>query len=202
MKETLKFKLFAIMLAVCIFCMSLVQCKQEPVKQTDETIIEEIIANEVIVASNDAFKIKVGNEVFEATNESLYDEPLDRGIKELDFVVDYFVAIADGVLAGIDIAKVVKDEKLTTFVFWTKLIPATLPHTKTLFNAGKKAMIVKELYANVGKLTDVERMAISVRLKGKYPDISLGDAERLTSLILQWVLLDAQIVYEVKKLKK
>ena len=63
-------------------------------------------------------------------------------------------------------------------------------------------MIVKELYANVGKLTDVERMAISVRLKGKYPDISLGDAERLTSLILQWVLLDAQIVYEVKKLKK
>ena len=197
MKETLKFKLFAIMLAVCIFCMSLVQCKQdEPVKQTDET------TNDVIVASNDAFKIKVGNEVFEATNETLYDEPLDRGIKELDFVVDYFVAIADGVLAGIDIAKVVKDEKLTTFVFWTKLIPATLPHTKTLFNAGKKAMIVKELYANVGKLTDVERMAISLRLKGKYPDISLGDAERLTSLILQWVLLDAQIVYEVKKLKK
>ena len=197
MKETLKFKLFAIMLAVCIFCMSLVQCKQdEPVKQTDET------TNDVIVASNDAFKIKVGNEVFEATNESLYDEPLDRGIKELDFVVDYFVAIADGVLAGIDIAKVVKDEKLTTFVFWTKLIPATLPHTKTLFNAGKKAMIVKELYVNVGKLTDVERMAISLRLKGKYPDISLGDAERLTSLILQWVLLDAQIVYEVKKLKK
>ena len=134
MKEKLKFKLFAIMLAVCIFCMSLVQCKpDEPVKQTDET------TNDVIVASNDAFKIKVGNEVFEATNESLYDEPLDRGIKELDFVVDYFVAIADGVLAGIDIAKVVKDEKLTTFVFWTKLIPATLPHTKTLFNAGKKA---------------------------------------------------------------
>jgi len=197
MKETLKFKLFAIMLAVCIFCMSLVQCKQdEPVKQTDET------TNDVIVASNDAFKIKVGNEVFEATNETLYDEPLDRGIKELDFVVDYFVAIADGVLAGIDIAKVIKDEKLTTFVFWTKLIPATLPHTKTLFNAGKKAMIVKELYANVGKLTDVERMAISLRLKGKYPDISLGDAERLTSLILQWVLLDAQIVYEIKKLKK
>jgi hypothetical protein len=197
MKETLKFKLFAIMLAVCIFCMSLVQCKQdEPVKQTDET------TNDVIVASNDAFKIKVGNEVFEATNESLYDEPLDRGIKELDFVVDYFVAIADGVLAGIDIAKVVKDEKLTTFVFWTKLIPATLPHTKTLFNAGKKAILVKELYANVGKLTDVERMAISLRLKGKYPDISLWDAERLTSLILQWVLLDAQIVYEIKKLKK
>ena len=197
MKEKLKFKLFAIMLAVCIFCMSLVQCKQdEPVKQADET------TNDVIVASNEKFAIKAGNETFWGINQTLYDEPLDRGIKELDFVVDYFVAIADGVLAGIDIAKVVKDEKLTTFVFWTKLIPATLPHTKTLFNAGKKAMIVKELYANVGKLTDVERMAISLRLKGKYPDISLGDAERLTSLILQWVLLDAQIVYEVKKLKK
>lgn len=180
-----KFYLGAAMFLVLLCIFSISKCKKEPEKP---------------VASDESFTVLVGAEKFAAQNEIL--EVDERDLPGLEFTVDYLTTFADAVIAGEDIIGSVKGDKITTYQFWLKLVPATLPHTKTFFNVVKKGGKVKELYSSVGSLTPEERLAVGLRLKTKFKDLPLGEAEELASTLLEAALVNAKLAEEIRKLKK
>ena len=160
---------------------------------------------EVTVADNQKFAVQVGRDKFIGDNELIYDiedEASQRGIPEMQFTIDYLSNFADVALAGQDIFNSVKGDKITTYMFWLKIVPATLPHTKTIFKAAKDAAKIKELYKNVGTLSQEERLAVGLKLKEKFKDLSLGEAEELANVLLEAALVNAKLVEDIRKLKK
>lgn len=156
------------------------------------------------VADNDNFSVTIGAEKFIGTNELIYDinDITERGIPEMNFTIDYLSNFADAAIAGQDIFNSVKGDKITTYQFWLKLVPATLPHTKTLFKAAKDASKIKELYINVGGLSQEERLAVGLELKKKFKDLPLGEAEELANVLLEAALVNAKLAEEIRRLKK
>lgn len=179
-----------IYLGIALFCtllltFALVKCKKEPIKTA---------------ASDSSFTVLVGNEKFAASNEELIVD--ERDLPGLEFTVDYLSTLADAVIAGEDIIGSVKGDKITTYQFWLKIVPATLPHTKTFFNVIKKGGKVQELYKSVGTLTPEERLAVGLKLKTKFKDLPLGQAEELASVLLESALVNAKLAEEIRKIKK
>lgn len=175
---------------VLLFCtlvttFAIVKCKKEPVKTS---------------ASDKTFNVLVGSEKFASYNEELIVD--ERDIPGLEFTVNYLTTFADAVIAGEDIIGSIKGDKITTYQFWLKLVPATLPHTKTFFNVVKNGGKVKELYSSVGSLTPEERLAVGLRLKSKFKDLPLGQAEELAGILLEAALVNAKLAEEIRKIKK
>lgn len=180
--------LFLTIVSICFFT----DCK-----------ISEKKKNDNIVVSDTKFNVVVGNDEFTGDNEVIFDAAsANRDLPSMDFAVNYLSSIADATIAFIDIKNSVKGDKITTYQFWIKIVPATLPHTKTLFNAFINSVKVSTLYESVGKLSPEEQLAVGLKLKAKFKDLPLGEAEGLANTILSAALITTKLVSDIQALKK
>lgn len=182
-----KFYLGVVLFVLMTSCLALTECKQT------KTVKEP-------VATDEQFTLTVGAESFKCSNEVM-ENFTSRDLPGMEFTVDYLSSIADAAIAFTDIIGTIKGDKITTYQFWIKIIPATLPHTKTFFNAFTKAVKVNELYKAVGTLTPEEQLAVGLKLKTKFKNLPLGDAEKLANTILRAALINTQLVIDINELK-